>query len=92
MLKQNPFERPTVKRPKRSPKPRFHAASKEAFAELEAEFAEFNVLYDLASEALRSGDLSAAHRFPPGCFPPALAFVKGLAEHPALPTPLSSVT
>ena len=72
---QNPFERPTVKRPKRSPKPRFHVASKEAPDELEAEFAQFNLLYDLASEALRSGDLNAAQRFPPGCFPPALAFV-----------------
>jgi hypothetical protein len=31
-----------VKRPKRSPKPRFHVASKEALDKLEAELAEFN--------------------------------------------------
>ena len=86
VMKQNPFERPTVKRPKRSPKPRFHVASKEAPDELEAEFAQFNLLYDLASEALRSGDLNAAQRFPPGCFPPALAFV-GPPPPPRPPRP-----
>jgi predicted TIM-barrel enzyme len=86
VMKQNPFERPTAKRPKRSPKPRFHVASKEPLDELEAEFAEFNVLYDMASEALRSGDLSAAERFPPGCFPPALAFI-GPPPPPRPPRP-----
>ena len=37
VLKQSPFERPTVKRPKRSPKPPFHVASKDALGELQAE-------------------------------------------------------
>ena len=51
----------------------FHVASREALNELRAEFAEFDLVYELASQALRSGDLEAAHRFPPGCFPPALS-------------------
>ncbi len=63
-MNQDPFKRPTAKRPKRSPRPQFHAASKEALDELREEFARFDVQYELASFALRSGDRSAAHRFP----------------------------
>ena len=74
ILRQDPFQRPTVKRPKRSPRPQFHVATREALDELRAEFAELNLMYELASLALRSGDLEAAHRFPSGCFPPALPF------------------
>ncbi len=66
ILSQDPYKRPTVKRPKRSPRPQFHVASREALDELRAEFAEFDLMYELASEALRSGDLGAARRFPPG--------------------------
>ena len=64
-----------MKRPKRSPRPQFHVASREALDELRAGFAEFDLMYELASQALRSGDLEAVYRFPPGCFPPALAYV-----------------
>ena len=86
VLNQDPFQRPTVKKPKRSPRPQFHAASKDALDELRGEYAEFNAMYELASQALRSGDLEAAHRFPPGCFPPPLAFV-GPPPPPLPPRP-----
>ncbi len=72
-----------MKKPKRSPRPQFHVASREALDELRAEFAEFDLAYELASEALRSGDLEAADRFPPGSYPPALPFI----GPPAPPAP-----
>ncbi len=75
-----------MKKPKRSPRPQFHVASRDALDEFRAEFAEFNAMYELASQALRSGDLEAAHRFPPGCFPPPLAFV-GPPPPPLPPRP-----
>ena len=73
ILSQNPFEPPT-RRTKRSTKPLFHVASKQARDDLMAEFAEFQLRYVVASEALRAGNLEAAEWFPEGSFPPALPF------------------
>ncbi len=92
ILSQDPLKRPTVKRPKRSPRPQFHVASREALDELRAEFAEFDLTYDLAAQALRSGDLGAAHRFPPGSFPPALAYVGPPAPPPPRRPPTRTIT
>ena len=73
VLSQNPYEVPT-RRPKRSSKPRFHVASKQAGHALRAELAAFLAQYRAASEALRGDNPAAAGRFPAGCYPPALAF------------------
>ena len=72
ILGQNPYEPPTRKT-KRSTKPRFHVASKQARIDLEAELAAFLARYWEASEALRGGNLKAASSFPEGCYPPSLA-------------------
>ncbi|MEM7357219.1 MAG: transposase, partial [Acidobacteriota bacterium] len=73
ILSQSPY-RPPTRQAQRSPKPRFHAASKPARLDFEAELAAFLAEYWGASEVLRSGNLEAAGWFPEGCFPPALAF------------------
>ncbi len=80
ILNQNPYEVPT-RRTKRSTRPLFHVASKEARDELRREFVTFLAQYGVASEALRAGNLDAARWFPEGCYPPALAFV-GLPPPP----------
>ncbi len=83
-----PFEAPTRKT-KRSPKPLFHVASKEARAELYAALSAFLTQYYDASEALRSDvgrRVAAAAGFPEGCYPPALAF-NGSPPPPLPPAP-----
>jgi REP element-mobilizing transposase RayT len=70
---QHPFDRPA--RPKKSPAPLFHAASKRVRLELWAAYAWFVCEFRQASEKLRSGNRLA--RFPAGSFPPALPFVAG---------------
>ena len=87
ILSQNPYEPPT-RRTKRSRKPRFHVASKEARVGLEAELMEYLTRYWEASTALRGGNLDAACWFPEDCYPPALAFVGSprLPRPPAPPT------
>jgi len=70
---QHPFDRPA--RPKRSPAPLFHAASKLMREELWTAYAWFVAAFRDASAKLRSGDRTA--RFPAGSFPPALPFVAG---------------
>ncbi len=60
---------------KRSPKPLFHVASKEARNDFLAGFLGFQAQYQIASGAFRSGNLKAAGWFPEGCYPSALAFV-----------------
>lgn len=74
ILSQNPYEPPTRKT-KRSAKPLFHVASKQAREDLKQETLAYLAQYWEASEALRSGNLKAADWFPEGCYPPALAFV-----------------
>ncbi len=59
ILSQNPLEAPT-RVTKRSPKPLFHFASKEERDDLMAGFLEFQAQYQIASEALREGNLKAA--------------------------------
>ena len=73
ILGQHPFDRPA--RPKKSPAPLFHAASKRTRDELYAAYAWFVDAYRQASEKLRSGNRNVA--FPAGSFPPALPFVAG---------------
>ena len=85
ILGQNPYEPPTRKT-KRSSKPLFHVASKEARDELRHGLVAFLTQYCEASEALRSGNLKAANRFPEGCYPPALSFA-GLPAPPRPPSP-----
>jgi len=70
---QHPFDRPA--RPKKSPAPLFHAASKRVRQELWAAYAWFVSAFREASAKLRSGDRMV--RFPAGSFPPALPFVAG---------------
>jgi hypothetical protein len=70
---QHPFDRPA--RPKKSPAPLFHAASKLVRQELWAAYAWFVAAFREASAKLRAGDRLA--RFPAGSFPPALPFVAG---------------
>ncbi len=73
ILKQDPYSQPL--RSKKSPAPRFHAASREARRYLYRLYAEFVAQFREAAEKLRAGDRNAP--FPPGCFPPALPFVGG---------------
>ncbi len=74
ILSQNPLEPPT-RLTKRSPKPLFHVATKEARNSLKDDFAEFLGQYRVAAEVLRAGNLKAAGWFPDGCYPPALPFI-----------------
>ena len=85
ILSQNPTEPPTRKT-KRSTKPLFHVASKQARLDLQAELAAFLARYWEASAALRGGNLNAADWFPEGCYPPALAFA-GSPRPPRPPAP-----
>ncbi len=85
ILSQNPHEPPT-RQTKKSPKPLFHVASKQARDDLRNELAAFLAQYWEASAALRSGNLNAAGWFPDGCYPPALAFT-GPPPPPRPPSP-----
>ncbi len=87
ILSQDPYEPPTRKT-KRSSKPLFHVASKQARDDLKHELAAFLAQYWEASDALRGGNLKAAGWFPEGCYPPALAFT----GPPPPPRPLSPPT
>jgi hypothetical protein len=73
VLGQHPFDRPA--RPKKSPAPLFHAASKSVRQELWAAYAWFVAAFREASAKFRAGDRMV--RFPAGSFPPALPFVAG---------------
>jgi REP element-mobilizing transposase RayT len=70
---QHPFDRPA--KPKKSPAPLFHAASKAVRRELYGMYRWFAVAFREASEKLRAGDRTVS--FPSGSFPPALPFVPG---------------
>ncbi len=84
ILSQNPYEPPTRKT-KRSTKPMFHVASRQARDDLRQELGEYLARYWEASEALRGGNLEAANWFPEGCYPPALSFVG--SPPPRTPSP-----
>ena len=62
-------------RPKKSPAPFCHAASKAVRQLFYEGFSLFVAAYRTASEKLRGGD--PAPCFPAGCFPPALPFTGG---------------
>jgi hypothetical protein len=68
---QHPFDRP--RKPKKSPAPLFHAASKAARQELYMAYRWFVAAFRGAAEKLRAGNLTVP--FPAGSFPPALPFV-----------------
>ncbi len=74
IMSQNPFEPPT-RQTKRSPRPLFHFASKDARDDLLNGFAEFLARYRVASEAWLGGNLGAIGWFPEGSFPPAPPFL-----------------
>ena len=71
ILAQHPHSRP--KKIKKSPAPRFHAATKARRRELYEGYAWFVAAFRTAAEKLKAGD--PAPPFPRGCFPPALPFV-----------------
>ena len=72
VLKQRPHACPS--KPKKSPAPGFHAATKAARRELWEAYGRFVAAFREASERLRQGDRTA--RFPLGSFPPGLPFVR----------------
>jgi hypothetical protein len=72
ILAQDPHSRP--KRSKKSPAPRFHVWSREVRKALYEAYGLFVAAFRDAAEKLRAGDRMA--RFPPGSFPPHLAFVR----------------
>jgi hypothetical protein len=73
IITQDPHARPL--RPKKSPAPRIHAASKRARQEFTQAYRLFVSAFRVAAESLRAGNREAG--FPIGCFPPALPFVGG---------------
>ena len=70
---QHPLDRPA--KPKKSPAPLFHAASKAIRRELYSMYRWFTATFREASEKLRAGDRTVS--FPAGSFPPALPFATG---------------
>ena len=71
ILRQHPHTCPN--KTKKSPAPRFHAASKAAREAFRNAYGLFLAAFREAAERLRAGDRLA--RFPNGCFPPGLPFV-----------------
>ena len=71
ILRQDPHYQPA--RPKRSPAPAFHAASREHYRQLRERYREFLEEYREASRRLREGEDRVV--FPAGCFPPRLPYV-----------------
>ena len=88
VLRQNPRKPPTKAPPKRSARPRFHAATPEGYKELWALATDFDVQFREAAEALRLARPGEELGFPRGCYPPALPFV----GDPAPPCPPSPPT
>jgi REP element-mobilizing transposase RayT len=72
ILRQHPHTCPN--RSKKSPAPRFHAATKAAREALRQAYGFFLAAFREAAERLKGGDRTA--RFPNGCFPPGLPFVR----------------
>jgi hypothetical protein len=74
VLRQSPHIRPN--KTKKSPAPRFHAASKAIREGLREAYGLFLAAFRDAADLLKQGDRSA--RFPVGSFPPGLPFVRAL--------------
>ena len=79
MLRQHPHTQPN--KTKKSPAPRFHAASKAIRDGLREAYGLFLAAFRDAAELLKAGDRSA--RFPVGSFPPGLPFVRALPPQAA---------
>ncbi len=73
ILAQNPLSQPA--KPKKSPAPAVHAATKAVRRELRNAYFTFVAAYRDAAAKLRAGKRDTP--FPMGCFPPALPFVGG---------------
>ena len=71
ILRQHPHTCPN--KTKKSPAPRFHAATKAARETLRKAYGLFLAAFREAAERLKAGDRMA--RFPSGCFPPGPPFV-----------------
>jgi hypothetical protein len=74
VLRQKPHTRPS--KTKRSPAPRFHAATKAMRDGLREAYYLFLAAFRDAADLLKQGDRSA--KFPIGSFPPGLPFVRAL--------------
>lgn len=74
LLRQQPHTQPN--KTKKSPAPRFHAASKALRNALREAYGLFLAAFRDAAELLKAGDRTA--RFPLGSFPPGLPFVRAL--------------
>lgn len=72
ILRQHPHTRPN--RTKKSPATLFHAATKAVRLALREAYGRFLAAFREAAERLKAGDRFA--RFPNGCFPPGLPFVR----------------
>ena len=72
ILRQHPHTCPN--KSKKSPAPRFHAATKAAREAFRKAYGLFLAAFREAAERLKAGDRTA--RFPNGCFPPGLPFVR----------------
>jgi len=72
ILRQHPHTCPN--KSKKSPAPRFHAATKAARETLRKAYGLFLAAFREAAERLKGGDRTV--RFPNGCFPPGLPFVR----------------
>ena len=72
ILRQHPHTCPN--KTKKSPAPRFHAASKAVRDAFRNAYGAFLSAFREAAERLKAGDRLA--RFPNGCFPPGLPFVQ----------------
>lgn len=75
ILRQRPHDRPS--KSKRSPAPRFHAATTRVRKALRAAYRDFVAAYRRAARWLRESGSFGMCPFPSGCFPPALPFVGG---------------
>jgi len=71
ILRAHPHTEPN--KTKKSPAPRFHAASKAAREAFRKAYGLFLAAFREAAERLKDGDRTA--KFPNGCFPPGLPFV-----------------
>jgi len=70
VLRQDPHRR--ARKPKKSPRPLCHCSDPEQWKKYRDDYRWFLGLYRDASRRLRRGEKNV--KFPPGCFPPALAF------------------
>jgi hypothetical protein len=74
VLQQRPHHEPA--QTKKSPAPRFHAATKDARNSLKEAYGLFLAVFRDAADELKAGNRQA--RFPIGSFPPGLPFVRAL--------------